>query len=259
VTDLSFDLLIVLIAAFSAGLVDAMVGGGGLIQLPALFAFYPHVAPPSLLGTSKLAGIFGTTSAVWRYAQRVQIPWRALLPLALAVLIASWSGAMLATRVHPDVFRPLVPVMLVAVLAYTLLRKDLGVGHAPRGFAGRHHVIGAIAIASIGFYDGFFGPGTGSFLMLVFVRCYGYDFLNASASARVLNVAANGAALIYFTSRGYVLWHIGAAMAVCNIAGSLVGARLALRGGSALVRKVFIAVVSLLIVRTAWVAVGGSD
>ena len=257
-TDLPLDLLVVLIAAFGAGLIDAMVGGGGLIQLPALFAFYPQASPPTLLGTSKLAGIFGTSSAVWRYAQRVRIPWRALFPLALLVLLASWSGAMLATRVRPEVFRPLVPIMLVAVLVYTLWRKNLGADHTPRDFAGRHHWIGAAAIGSIGFYDGFFGPGTGSFLMLVFVRCYGYDFLNASASARVLNVAANGAALIYFTSRGFVLWHIGAAMATCNIAGSLLGARLALRGGSVLVRKVFIVVVSLLIARTAWVAVGGS-
>lgn len=236
-----------------------MVGGGGLIQLPALFAFYPQASPPTLLGTSKLAGIFGTSSAVWRYAQRVRIPWRALFPLALLVLLASWGGAMLATRVRPEVFRPLVPIMLVAVLVYTLWRKNLGADHTPRDFAGRHHWIGAAAIGSIGFYDGFFGPGTGSFLMLVFVRCYGYDFLNASASARVLNVAANGAALIYFTSRGFVLWQIGAAMAACNIAGSLVGARLALRGGSVLVRKVFIVVVSLLIARTAWVAMGGGS
>lgn len=252
--DLSIDLVLVLTAAFGAGLIDAMVGGGGLIQLPALFAFYPQVHPPTILGTSKLAGIFGTASAVWRYARRVQIPWRALTPLAFFVLVTSLGGALLATRVSPDVFRPLVPIMLVAVLMYTLRRKDLGGEHTPRAFSGSHHVIGALAIAAIGFYDGFFGPGTGSFLMLVFVRCYGYDFLHASAAARVLNVATNGAALFYFASRGYVLWQIGAAMAVCNIAGSIVGTRVALRGGSALVRKAFIAIVSLLILRTAWVA-----
>lgn len=252
--EISLDLILVLIAAFGAGLIDAMVGGGGLVQLPALFAFYTNVAPPVLLGTSKLAGIFGTASAVWRYAMRVTIPWRALAPLAIYVLVASLGGAILATRVAPAVFRPLVPLMLGAVLIYTVWRKDLGTGHAPRAFSGRHHVIGAFAIIAIGFYDGFFGPGTGSFLMLVFVRCYGFDFLHAGAAARVLNVATNAAALLYFASRGFMLWHIGAAMAVCNVAGSIAGTRLALRGGSALVRKVFIAVVSLLIMRTAWVA-----
>jgi uncharacterized membrane protein YfcA len=253
--ELSFDLLLVLIAAFGAGLIDAMVGGGGLIQVPALFGVYPTVAPPTLLGTSKLAGIFGTANAVWRYARRVHIPWRALLPLACYVLIASLGGALLATRVDPAIFRPLVPLMLVAVLIYTLWRKDLGNEHAPRGFGGAHHIVGAIALAAVGFYDGFFGPGTGSFLMFVFVRCYGFDFLHASASARVLNVAANGAALFYFASRGYVLWQVGAAMAMCNISGSIVGTKLALRGGSRFVRYVFIAVVALLIARTAWVAV----
>ena len=252
--DVSVELVLVLCAAFTAGLIDSMVGGGGLVQLPALFGLFPQTAPATLLGTSKLAGIFGTTSAVWRYARRIAIPWRALLPLALFVLIASAAGALLATRVRPEVFRPLVPIMLVAVLIYTLRRKDLGAQHAPRAFSGDHHLIGALAIAAIGFYDGFFGPGTGSFLMFVFVRFYGYDFLHAGASARVLNVAANGAALIYFASHGHVLWQIGGAMAACNVAGALVGTRLALRGGSGFVRKIFIAVVALLIARTAIVA-----
>lgn len=248
------DLALVLVAAFSAGLIDAMVGGGGLIQLPALFGVYPHVAPPFLLGTSKFAGILGTASAVARFARKIAIPWRALLPLAAAVLVTSLAGAWVATRVAPDIFRPLVPLMLVAVLIYLVRRKDLGTAHVPRGFAGRHHLHGTLLIAAIGFYDGFFGPGTGSFLMFVFVRLYGYDFLNAAACARVLNVAANATALAYFASRGYVLWQVGLGMAICNVLGSLVGTRLALRGGSALVRKIFILVVSALILRTAWTA-----
>jgi hypothetical protein len=253
----SFDLLIVLIAAFGAGLIDAMAGGGGLIQVPVLFAVYPATPPPTLLGTSKFAGIFGTASAVMRYARKVTIPWRALAPLALFVLFASLAGAKLATVVSPDIFRPLVPLMLLVVLIYMLRRKDLGRDHAPRGFSGRHHVAGGLLIAAIGLYDGFFGPGTGSFLMFAFVRFYGFDFLHASASARVVNVATNGAALAYFASHGHVLWHVAAAMAVCNVAGSILGARLALRGGSALVRKAFIIVVSALIVRTAWNAMRG--
>jgi uncharacterized protein len=251
----TWDLLFVLAAAFGAGLIDAMVGGGGLIQLPALFGAYASLAPPLLLGTSKFAGLFGTVSAVLRYAQKVTIPWRALLPLCFCVALTSTGGARLATIVSPDVFRPLVPIMLLAVLIYLLRRKDLGGEHAPRAFAGSHHFVGAALITLIGFYDGFFGPGTGSFLMFVFVRCYGYDFLHASAAARLLNVAANAAALLYFASRGYVLWYVGAGMAVCNVAGAMVGTRLALRQGSALVRKVFIAVVSVLIIRTAWTAV----
>ncbi|HKU12948.1 MAG TPA: TSUP family transporter [Steroidobacteraceae bacterium] len=257
VPDFSFDLLLVLSAAFAAGLIDAMVGGGGLIQVPALFAVYPNVPPAALLGTSKFAGLFGTLSAVARYAQKVAIPWRALFPLALVALAMSVGGARLASIVAPDIFRPLVPVMLLAVLIYVLWRKDLGGEHAPRAFAGSHHVVGAALVAAIGLYDGFFGPGTGSLLIFVFVRCYGYDFLHAGAAARVVNVATNAAALSYFASHGLVLWYVGAAMAACNIAGAVVGARLALRGGSTFVRKAFIIIVSLLIMRTAWTALRG--
>jgi uncharacterized membrane protein YfcA len=175
--------------------------------------------------------------------------------LAAVALVASVGGARLAAVVSPDLFRPLVPIMLLAVLIYLLRRKDLGADHAPRALTSLDHAAGAALIAGIGLYDGFFGPGTGSFLMLVFVRFYGYDFLHASASARVVNVATNGAALTYFALHGYVLWAIALAMGLCNIAGSLVGTRLALRGGSAFVRKVFIVIVSALILRTAWTAI----
>ena len=255
--ELSFDLLLVLVAAFAAGLIDAMVGGGGLIQIPALFAVYPGVEPATLLGTSKFGGIFGTISAVVRYAQKVTSPWRALVPLALVALVMSVGGARLARVVAPEIFRPLVPVMLLAVLIYVVWRKDLGGEHAPRAFSGSHHVVGALLIAAIGMYDGFFGPGAGSLLIFVFVRCYGYDFLHAGAAARVVNVATNAAALSYFAAHGLVLWYIGAAMAACNVAGAVVGARLALRGGSTFVRQAFIAIVSLLILRTAWTAIRG--
>ena len=253
--ELPFDLVWVLVAAFAAGLIDAMVGGGGLIQIPALFAVYPNVPPATLLGTSKFGGLFGTISAVARYAQKVVIPWRALLPMALVALVMSVGGAWLARVVAPEVFRPLVPVMLLAVLIYVVWRKDLGGEHAPRAFSGSHHLVGASLIAAIGLYDGFFGPGTGSLLIFVFVRCYGYDFLHAGAAARVVNVATNAAALSYFASHGLVLWHVGAAMAVCNVVGATLGARLALRGGSSFVRHAFIVIVSLLILRTAWTAI----
>jgi uncharacterized protein len=246
------DVIFVLIAAFGAGFIDSMAGGGGLIQVPVLFATYPGVPPATLLGTSKFAGILGVASAVARYSRRVNIPWRNLLPLAGVVLLASLGGAKLATIVAPEVFRPLVPIMLLIVLVYMVRRRDLGAEHAPRGFSGRHHVIGAALMVAIGVYDGFFGPGTGSFLMFVFVRCYSFDFLNASAAARVMNLATNGAALAYFAARGYVLWPVGVGMAICNAGGAIVGTRVALRGGSQVVRRVFIFVVVLLIVRTAW-------
>jgi uncharacterized membrane protein YfcA len=257
VPEFSVDLLGVLVAAFAAGLIDAMVGGGGLIQIPALFAVYPSVPPATLLGTSKFAGLFGMLSAVARYSRKVTIPWRALAPLALVALLMSVGGARLASRVAPDTFRPLVPIMLLAVLIYVLWRKDLGGEHAPRAFAGAHHVTGAASIAAVGLYDGFFGPGAGSLLLFVFVRCYGYDFLHASAAARAVNVVTNAAALAYFAAHGLVLWYVGAGMALCNIGGAMVGTRWALRGGSTFVRRAFIVIVGLLILRTAWTAAGG--
>lgn len=251
----AFDVVLVLAAACSAGCVDAVVGGGGLIQTPALFSVYPNATPSLLLGTSKFAGIFGTSNAALRFAQKISIPWQALWPLALLVLCTGLAGAYTATRVPPALFRPLVPILLVSVLVYLLRRKELGGEHRPRAFAGTHHLFAAALLALIGFYDGFFGPGTGSFLMFVFIRFYGYDFLNAAACARVLNVATNAAALLYFGAHGYVLWRIGFSMAVCNVAGSMLGTRLAFRGGSQFVRKAFIVVVSALILRTAWTAI----
>lgn len=251
---MSIDLLLILSAAFAAGCIDAIVGGGGLIQTPALFSVFPDTAPATLLGTNKFAGVFGTANAAWRYSRKVTIPWRSLLPLAGLVLLTAAAGAAVATVVPAKWFRPLVPVLLSGVLIYVLRNKQLGDAHAPKTFTRVHHAWAALLIGVIGFYDGFFGPGTGSFLMFVFVRLYGYDFLNAAANARVLNVATNMSALSLFAANGYVLWRLAVAMAIANVAGSLLGTRLALRGGSAFVRKIFIVVVSLLIVRTLWVA-----
>ncbi len=248
------DTLLVLVAAFVAGCIDAIVGGGGLIQLPTLFGVYPQAVPATLLGTNKFASIFGTGNAAWRYSPHVHIPWRMLLPLMLLVLIASALGAVCATRVSPDQYRLLVPVLLLVVLIIVLRNKHLGATHQPRSFSGTHYLIAMMLIAMIGFYDGFFGPGTGSFFMFVFIRWYGYDFINAAASARVLNVMTNLAAIIWFILDAHILWMLGIAMAISNVAGSMLGARLALKGGNSLIRKVFVMIVFALIARTVWIA-----
>jgi uncharacterized membrane protein YfcA len=244
-------------AAFLAGGVDAIVGGGGLIQLPALFAALPAAPPATLLGTSKLAGLAGTSSAALRYARAVPIPWRRLAPAGAIAFAGALAGAVTVTHVPAAAFRPLVPVLLTAVLAYTLLQHDLGHAHAPRALDRAATLGGGATVGAIAFYDGFFGPGTGSFLMLLFVRHYGYDFLNAAASARVLNAATNVAALAWFGSRGHILWPTGLAMAAANVAGAQLGTRLALERGARFVRGVFITVVALLIARTAWAALAG--
>lgn len=246
------ELVIVTLASLLAGLVDSIVGGGGLILLPALFATFPQAAPATLFGTNKSASIWGTAIATVQYSRKVVLPWRSLLPAAVAGLIGSFLGAWAVTLVDPSLFRKALPLLLTALLAYTLARKDLGQHHAPR-FAGRHETLVASGIGLvIGIYDGFFGPGTGSFLVFAYVRLLGYDFLNASASAKLINTATNFAALMLFTWQGHVWWHLALAMALANVVGSLIGTRLALKHGAGFVRQVFILVVLALICKTAY-------
>jgi uncharacterized membrane protein YfcA len=246
----------VLGAAFFAGCVDAIVGGGGLIQLPALLAGYPTVPPPQLLGTNKLGSICGTLSAAFRYQRTVSIAWRRLLPAAGAAGLAAILGADCVRLVSPRVFRPLVPIMLSALLVYVILNKDLGSRHLPVSFSRRREALAFSLIALIGFYDGFFGPGTGSFLMLLFVKMFGFDFLRASASARVVNVATNAGALLLFGVSGQVSIAFGLVLGACNAAGSVVGTHAALKHGAGFVRAAYIAIVSGLIAKTAWDVLG---
>ena len=252
----AMELLIVTLASLLAGFVDAIVGGGGLILLPALFATFPSAAPATLLGTNKGASVWGTGFATWQYSRRVEMRWAALLPAAVAGFVASLAGAWLVTVVSPDFLRKLLPLVLLVVLIYTLFKKDLGQTHAPR-FAGAQEVYAAVGIGGvIGFYDGFFGPGTGSFLVFLLVRVLGYDFLSASASAKFINSATNVAALVLFVTKGHIWWHFVLVMALANVAGSLLGTRLALKHGTGFVRVVFIGVVSALILKTGWDAFG---
>ena len=246
------DLVWVTLASALAGFVDAIVGGGGLVLVPALFAVYPSAPPATLFGTNKGAAIWGTAWATAQYARRVTMNWTTLVPAALAALGCSFAGAWLVTQVPATGLRRALPFILLAVLVYTLLRKDLGRVHAP-GRSVRLEALQATLIgAAVGFYDGFFGPGTGSFFVFLFVRVLGYDFLHASAAAKLLNMATNVAALALFASTGHVWWPIAATMAVANVVGSLFGTRLALRHGADFVRGVFIVVVGALIARTGW-------
>jgi uncharacterized membrane protein YfcA len=240
----------VLAAAACAGFVDAIVGGGGLIQIPALFAGYPSASPPVLLGTNKVGSICGTISAVLRYTRVVRVPWRVLLPAGAVALVAAFAGASLVSAVSTALFRPLVPIMLTVVLLYVLWHKNLGAQHAPAVFSLRRSRVALAIIGGIGLYDGFFGPGTGSFLMLLFIRLYGFDFLHASAAARAINVATNAGALLFFGIHGEIHWALGVALGVCNGAGGVLGAHTAVKHGSKFVRVAFIAIVIALIVKT---------
>lgn len=238
-----------------AGLVDAVAGGGGLIQLPALFLLLPRdraATVAAVLGTNKLSSICGTGMAVVQYARRVRLPWRTLGPTAGSALVFSLAGARVAAGMNPAVLRPLILALLIAVAGYTFVRKDLGRVHAPR-FAQRHEqLLGVLVGAAIGFYDGFFGPGTGSFLLFAFVGWFGFDFLHASACAKVVNFATNLSAMTYFAATDHVWYRYGLPMAACNVAGAVVGARLALGRGNRFVRAFFLVVVTAMILRFGW-------
>lgn len=244
------DFFFLLLAAFFAGLVDAVVGGGGLIQVPALFTTWPQMMPATLFGTNKLASVWGTAAAAFQYSRRVRIEWGTALPAALAAFVFAFAGAYAVTRLSPDLVRKALPFILIAVAVYTFKTRHFGLRHAPihKGF--REKLAAFLAGAGIGFYDGFFGPGTGSFLVFLFVRFFGFDFLGASAAAKIVNVACNVAALLWFGYSGHLIWQVGLAMAVCNVIGSAFGSRLALRHGSGFVRKIFLGVVVALILKT---------
>ena len=246
------ELVLISLASLLAGGIDSIVGGGGLILVPALFAVYPTTAPATLFGTNKSASVWGTSIATVQYSRRVQMRWAVLLPAAGAALAGSFIGAWVVTLIDPTFLRRLLPFILLAVLLYTLAKKDLGRTHAPRHTQGRETALACAIGAVIGWYDGFFGPGTGSFFIFLFVRLLGYDFLNASASAKLLNVATNLAAIALFAMKGHVWWQIGLVMAVANVAGSLIGTRLALKHGAGFVRGVFIVVVGALILKTGY-------
>lgn len=243
------DLILLLLAALFAGFVDAVAGGGGLIQVPALLVALPGESPATVFGTNKLASIFGTGNAALRYARRISLPWGIALPTAAAAFVFSFVGAAAVAWMPKDVVRPLVLGLLVLVMVYTVIKPQFGAVSGVRLESGRERRRGFLAGAVLGFYDGFFGPGAGSFMIFAFVRFFRLDFLHASSAAKVVNFATNAAALAYFVPSGHVLWKVGLAMALFNIAGAQLGARLALRHGSGFVRWVFVAVASILIAR----------
>jgi len=237
------------LAALSAGFVDAVVGGGGLIQLPALLLGLPGYAPVHVLATNKLASICGTTTSATTYYRRVRPDPRTFIPLMVLAFAGSAGGAELASHLSADVFQPIVLAALVVVGAWVIFRPNLGgetmLRHGPR----RHLVTAMIIGAAIGFYDGALGPGTGSFFVIALVGLLGYSFLESSAKAKLANAATNLAALVVFIPQGAVLWRLALVMGACNIVGGYLGARLAVARGAGFVRGFFIVVVAGFIIR----------
>lgn len=245
-------LLLMAAAALLAGWVDAVVGGGGLVQLPALLLGFPGATPAQILATNKFSGIWGTGTASITYWRRVRPDLRTALPMAAVAYVGAIGGAFIGLRIPKAAFTPIILVLLVAVGAYTLFKPSLGTATALRWDGVRHTVVAMLVGFVIGVYDGALGPGTGSFLVFALVGLMGYAFLEASAKAKIANFATNLGALTVFGPGGHVLWGVGAVMAVANIAGGWIGARTAVRLGSRFVRGVFIVVVGAFVVRLGW-------
>jgi uncharacterized membrane protein YfcA len=238
-------------AAFFAGTVDAVVGGGGLIQVPALLTLFPGMPIPTLFGTNKISSIVGTIAAAVHFVRRVPIPWRIVVPATIAALLGSLLGAACASLMPRRWMMPLVIALLVTTAIHTFLRKSFGQVES-RAYLPADRARGGVLGGLLGFYDGIFGPGTGSFLIFGFVRFFGFDLVRASAAAKFVNVATNFGALLFFMPTGSVMWPIAVMMAVCNLAGAQVGARVAVRWGSVFVRRAFLVVVVALIVKLTW-------
>jgi len=240
------------IASGFAGFVDAMAGGGGLIQLPALIVGLPNKELPLILGTNKVPSIFGTAAAARNYFKNIKPD----IPLTLSMMgpafVGSMGGASLAAAVPKDFFKPFIVFLLIAVAIYTWVKPELGMSENLKYTHKKRLVIVALIGLLIGFYDGIFGPGTGTFLVFFLVSGIGYTFLKASGTAKLVNISTNAGAILSFQLTGHIWWQLGLLLAVANVTGAIIGSRLAIKGGSPLVRKVFLAVTFLLIARVAW-------
>jgi uncharacterized membrane protein YfcA len=230
------------VAAICAGWVDAVVGGGGLIQIPALLLGFPHVAPVQILATNKVSSICGTSASAATYYRHVKPDPKTVIPLSLLAFAGALIGASLVSHISKDAFNPIILAVLIGVGAYTLFKPTLGASTALR-FSGRRHMLAATGVGFlIGIYDGALGPGTGSFLVFALVGLLGYAFVQASAKAKIANVATNLAALVIFIPQGAVMWKVGLLMGLGNLAGGYVGARTAVAQGSGFVRVVLVVV-----------------
>jgi uncharacterized membrane protein YfcA len=243
----------VILAAFLAGWVDAVVGGGGLIQLPALLIGLPQATPPAdILGTNKVSSVWGTATSSVTYAVKIRPDWRTIVPLVIGAALGSAGGAQLARFLPKDYFTPIVLVALVGVGLYTWRRPELGLVSARKHDGRAHYGRTAVIGLGVGAYDGFLGPGTGSFFVILLVGVLGYGFLEASAKAKIANLVTNLSAISVFALHGSVLWTLGLIMGAANLVGGLLGSRTAIKRGNSFVRRVFLLVLAGLIIKLAY-------
>lgn len=250
--NLTVEIILLCLVAFTAGFVDAIVGGGGLIQMPAGLVLLPQHPVATVIGTLKLPSISGTTVAAFEYSRKVQLNKRLLPVMMLLACIASFTGSYLLTQVSNSFMKPLLLAVLVVVAIYTYTNKSFGIHEEKQHSAGREWLYAIVLSLSIGLYDGFIGPGAGSFLVLAFIGVFGFDFLKASAHAKFVNLATNFGSIVLFALKGKMIYAIAIPMAICNALGGWLGARLAILKGNKFIRIFFLVVVMVTILRFAW-------
>ncbi|MBQ0849204.1 sulfite exporter TauE/SafE family protein [Streptomyces sp. NPDC057621] len=254
--DISLTMIVVLcLAALAAGWIDAVVGGGGLLLLPALLLGLPNSgsAAQYALGTNKAVAIVGTTGAAVTYARKAPVDVRTAIRIGLAALAGSTAGAFVATGMSTEILKPVVMVVLLGVGTFVILKPAFGTAPSAEPVSPRR-VLAAIGLAGlgIGFYDGLVGPGTGTFLVLALTALLHLDLVSASATAKIINCCTNAGALATFAWKGTVFWQLAALMAVFNLVGAMAGARTALKKGSGFVRGVLLTVVFALVAKLAY-------
>lgn len=238
--------------SFLAGFIDAIIGGGGLIQTPAILFTLPQYPIPTIIGTTKIPSLGGSLMGAFQYSRRVAVVGRFIGPMMAIAFGAAWLGAWTLTRVPNSFMKPLALIILVGVFMYTLTQKRFGQVLELSVTAHQQQVRMWLMGALIGFYDGFFGPGTGSFLVLGFITLVGFDFLKASAHAKLVNAATNLSCTLFFANKGYILYAFAFPMAVANLTGAFLGARLAILKGNHFIRVFFLLVIAATILRFAW-------
>ncbi len=244
--------LLTALVGFAAGLIDSIVGGGGLVATPAMLNLHPGLQILQLIATQRTSSILGTGVAAWNYLRRIHIERRILLPACGSALTASALGVQLAKRIDPDTLKWTVLVICVVLALYTALRKDLGL-REERRFHPKHEAITAMLIgAATGFYNGLIGPGTGTIMVFAFVSVLGLDFLKSSAVSKAANVSADLSSWTVLMLSGYVIWALALPLIIGNILGSYLGSHLAIKRGQGFVRAVFLVIVLSLITRQAW-------
>ncbi|WP_423735572.1 sulfite exporter TauE/SafE family protein [Chitinophaga caseinilytica] len=246
------ETVVLCLVAFFAGFIDAIVGGGGLLQTPAIMIVLPQYPVATLLGTTKIPSISGTAFAAWRYSRQVTIDWKLLPYVALLAFGGAFLGAFCVSMIDNRIIKPVIFFVLLIVAAYTYFNKNFGQPREISHSRKTQLALGLLFGFAIGFYDGLIGPGAGTFLILVFIALMGYDFIHASASAKLVNLATNLASIAYFASTGHILYEFALPMAACNMTGAFFGTRLALLRGNAFIRIFFLCVVFATLLRFAW-------